>query len=60
MIKKLSKFGNSMALIIDKPILRLLNIDENTELALKIVDDALWITPIKNEKNKIISKDKKI
>lgn len=32
MIKKLSKHGNSLALVIDKPILELLGIDEHTEL----------------------------
>lgn len=32
MIKKLSKHGNSLALVIDKPILELLGIDEDTEL----------------------------
>lgn len=32
MIKKLSKHGNSLALVIDKPILELLGIDEETEL----------------------------
>lgn len=32
MIKKLSKYGNSWALLIDKPILELLKIDESTKL----------------------------
>jgi antitoxin MazE len=58
MIKKLTKFGNSMALIIDKPILQLLHMEEGIELELKIVDDGLLITPVK--KYEIISKDKKI
>lgn len=30
--KKLSKHGNSLALVIDKPILELLGIDEDTQL----------------------------
>ena len=32
MIKKLSKHGNSLALVIEKPILDLLKIDADTEL----------------------------
>ena len=35
MIKKLSKHGNSLALVIDKPILELLGIDEDTELEVR-------------------------
>ena len=33
MIKKLVRHGNSRALVIDKPVLDLLNIDEDTEIA---------------------------
>lgn len=43
MNKKLSKHGNSLALVIDKPILELLGIDENTELELSHRDDGLFI-----------------
>ena len=32
MVKKLTKHGNSLALIIDRPILELLKIDEQTTL----------------------------
>ncbi|MBI3268429.1 MAG: AbrB/MazE/SpoVT family DNA-binding domain-containing protein [Planctomycetes bacterium] len=34
MIKTLSRHGNSLALIIDRPILDLLNIDEKTPLSI--------------------------
>jgi antitoxin MazE len=34
MVKKLTKHGNSLALIIDRPILELLKIDEETPLEL--------------------------
>jgi len=50
MIKKLSKFGNSKALIIDKAILRLLNIDEETELEIQIKGKSIVISPIKKGK----------
>jgi len=32
MIKKLTKVGNSLALVIDRPILELLNLDAQTPL----------------------------
>lgn len=46
MKKKLSKYGNSRALVIDKPILELLDIDENTELEISTDGKSLLITPI--------------
>jgi len=42
MIKKLSKHGNSLALVIDKPILELLGIDEETELEFTRREDGLF------------------
>jgi antitoxin component of MazEF toxin-antitoxin module len=38
MIKKLVKHGNSWALIIDKPVLELLKINEETPLEISTVD----------------------
>lgn len=38
MIKKLVKHGNSLALVIDKPVLELLNISEETPLEISTVD----------------------
>ena len=46
MIKTLTTHGNSAALIIDKPILELLNIDLNTPLEIKTDGRSLIITPI--------------
>jgi len=43
MIKTLTKHGNSYALIIDKPILKLLHFKFDSELVLTIVDDSLVI-----------------
>lgn len=44
MNKKLSKHGNSLALVIDKPILELLGFDEGTELKIQIQDGSLIVT----------------
>ena len=62
MIKKLSQYGNSKALVIDKPILKLLNIDENTKLEITTDGKSLLITPIhkKIPSKRIPSFDKKI
>lgn len=49
MIKKLSKYGNSQALVIDKSILKLLKIEENTQLELTTNGKSLIITPVKSK-----------
>jgi antitoxin MazE len=50
MIKKMVSHGNSTALIIDKPILQLLKIDEDTPLELTTDGRNLIISPIGDEK----------
>lgn len=50
--KKLSKHGNSWALIIDKPILELLGIDENTPLELRTDGKQLIVVPESNEESR--------
>jgi antitoxin component of MazEF toxin-antitoxin module len=45
MIKKLIKHGNSSALIIDKPILDLLKINDNTPLEINTDGKSLIISP---------------
>lgn len=49
MPKKLTRHGNSLALIIDKPLLELLKITEKTNLELSIKDDALVIRPVRKK-----------
>ncbi len=49
MIKKLTKHGNSMALVIDKAILEILKIGENTPLELTTDGKSLNIAPITDE-----------
>lgn len=45
MIKKLRKVGNSSALILDKPILELLGLEENGQVQLTVHDGHLIVTP---------------
>jgi antitoxin MazE len=50
MLKKLTKHGNSLAIVIDRPILDLLNITEDTELEITTDDGkTLKISPLVGE-----------
>lgn len=48
MQKKLSVVGNSLGLIIDKPVLELLRIDKDTTLDVSTDGDALIIRPLRD------------
>ena len=50
MRKKLSAVGNSLGLVIEKPILELLSIDRDTELEMTTDGDRLIIEPIRTGK----------
>jgi antitoxin MazE len=50
MLKHLFKYGNSLALIIDKPILELLNIQEDTILKVTTDGTTIIITPVQAKK----------
>lgn len=50
MIKKLSAVGNSLGLIIERPILELLDITKDTSLEVKTDGEALIIRPVKLSK----------
>ena len=52
MNKKLSKHGNSLALVIDRPILELLGIDERTSLSISTDGEALVIVPVRDKKRR--------
>lgn len=52
MIKKLSKHGNSLALVIDRSILDLLNIDEGTSLDISTDGEALVVAPVRDKKRR--------
>lgn len=60
MIKKLTRHGNSFALIIDKPLLRLLDISEKTNLDISVEDGALVIRPASTKGKKNTQEIKKI
>lgn len=49
MYKKLARHGNSNALLLDKPILELLNITENTQLKITTDGTSLIITPVQHD-----------
>ena len=49
MRKKLIKHGNSLALVIDKPILELLQIDADTPLEVVTDGDRLLVAPARSE-----------
>jgi len=46
-IKKLTSIGNSLGLIIERPILDLLGIDNTTELEIKTDGEGLSIRPVR-------------
>ncbi len=50
MTKNLVRHGNSLALIIDKPILDLLQIGEDTPLELVSDGDRLMVAPIRDKR----------
>lgn len=54
MRKKLSAIGNSLGIVIEKPILELLDIDRDTELDMRTDGERLIIEPVKGAKrNKV-------
>ena len=48
MIKRLTRTGNSFALVLDKPLLEQLGIDEETPLELSTNGDVLVVTPVRD------------
>ena len=52
MVKRMTRHGNSMALVIDRPVLDLLNIDADTPLDITTDGDVLIITPVRDKKRR--------
>jgi antitoxin component of MazEF toxin-antitoxin module len=50
MRKKLSAIGNSLGIVIEKPILELLSIDRETELDMRTDGERLIIEPVRGAK----------
>lgn len=51
-IKRLTRHGNSMALVIDKGVLDLLKIDDETPLEISTDGKVLIITPVRDEERR--------
>lgn len=51
-IKHLTKHGNSLALVIEKPILDLLGIDADTPLEVKTDGDELTVSPVRDDQSR--------
>jgi antitoxin component of MazEF toxin-antitoxin module len=45
MIKKLTRTGNSVALVLDKPLLEQLGLDENSEVEISTNGQVIVLTP---------------
>jgi antitoxin MazE len=60
MIKKLTKVGNSLALIIDRSILDLLNIAEDAELEITTDGESLQVRPAQARARRLREVSKKI
>jgi antitoxin component of MazEF toxin-antitoxin module len=61
MIKKLLAVGNSLGLIIERPILELLDIDNDTELEVRTDGEALIIRPVRlGKKERVVASAKKM
>ena len=52
MVKRMTRHGNSMALVIDRPILELLNIEADTPLDLSTDGEVLIVTPVRDPKRR--------
>ena len=60
MRKRLSAIGNSLGLVIEKPILELLDIDRDTELEMTTDGQRLIITPVQQRRAKVLAAAKRV
>jgi antitoxin component of MazEF toxin-antitoxin module len=51
-IKKLTKHGNSLALVVERPVLELLKIDSDTPLDISTNGSVLVISPVRDAKRR--------
>jgi antitoxin component of MazEF toxin-antitoxin module len=49
MKKKLTRTGNSVALVLDKPMLKQLGVDETSEVEVSMNGDVLVMTPVRDD-----------
>jgi antitoxin MazE len=57
MKKRLIKAGNSLAVVLDKPLLEAADIDESTPLEISTNGDVIMITPLRSTKRTARLKD---
>jgi len=50
LVKRLTSIGNSLGVIIEKPILDLLNIDRTTDLEVKTDGEAILLRPVRKSR----------
>ncbi len=60
MIKKLTAIGNSLGLIIEKPILELLGIDRDTELELRTDGKLLILEPVRQGRKRVAESARRV
>jgi antitoxin MazE len=60
MRKKLSAIGNSLGVVIEKPILELLDIDRDTELEMTTDGQRLIIEPVRARRRRVLASAKKV
>ena len=61
MRKRLSAIGNSLGLVIERPILELLHIDRDTELDVSTDGQSLIITPVQEQRRaKVLAAAKRV
>jgi antitoxin component of MazEF toxin-antitoxin module len=57
MPKRLTRSGNSLALVIDKPLLEALDIDAETDLEISTDGDVLIVSPVRKRRRQRKLKD---
>lgn len=60
MRKKLSAIGNSLGLVVEKPILELLNIDRDTDLEMTTDGRRLIIEPVRQRRKRVLAASQKV
>ncbi len=50
MVRRLTKTGNSLALVLDRPLLEATNIDAETELEISTDGDVIVISPLRDSR----------
>jgi len=60
MKKQLSAIGNSLGIVIEKPILELLGIDRDTELEVTTDGQRLIIEPLRKRRKRVLASAKKV